>query len=129
MGEVVYRIQDGAGRGPYRPGTSHLWTDDDHWRNPPFYTELGWQSAEISTKFKHGENGGCGFRSIEQLNRWFSPAEQRKLAERGYVIVQMTADRIVAETRTQVVFARKRPLWTGAVILPWDHMVPIANEN
>lgn len=120
MTTTIYRVQDAEGRGPYRPGTSHLWSDDDHWRNVPFFTEFHWPIHTISKRWLRGETGGCGFRSLEQLNRWFSPTEQRKLSERGYTIVQMVADRIINESRNQLVFGRKQPLWAGVLVLPWS---------
>lgn len=116
---TIYRVQDAEGRGPYRPGTSHLWTDDDHDRNPPFFIEFGWPIASIPFKWLRDENGGCGFRDLDQLSEWFSPNERRKLAARHFLIVRMDADRIIAESSRQLVFGRSKPLWADFIVVPW----------
>lgn len=115
----VYRIQDAEGRGPYRPGFSGRWTDDDHHRNPPFYVEFGLPIGSIAKRFKMDESGGCAFRKIDDLTRWFSVPERSKLEGLGYFIASMEVDRIIAESRNQVVFARRKPLWTDYLLVPW----------
>jgi hypothetical protein len=115
----IYRVQDSEGRGPYRPGKSYRWTDEDHYRNPPFYVEFGWTVGSIAKRWHAGEVGGCGFRSIEALKHWFSDSERSKLDALGYSIVSMKADRIIAESRNQLVFARRTPLWADYLMVPW----------
>ena len=58
---------------------------------------------------------GCGFRTVEQLRRWFDASERAKLAKLGFHPVTMTVDEIVAESSTQLVFARRVPLRVGAI--------------
>ena len=116
----VYRVQDGSGRGPYRPGFSHLWTDVTHaLRNPTYFAELGWEPSEMADKFATYEKGGCGKRTVEQLRRWFSEAERARLNARGYSIVRMKVDRILAESDRQLVFARKTPLKQNVIVVSW----------
>ena len=124
----VFRVQDIEGRGPYRPGTSHRWTDDDHYRNLPFYTEFGWSVGSISKRWRDGETGGCAFRSLDGLYRWFSPAECEKLDALRYMVVRMNVDRIIRESNTQVVFARTKPLWKDRFILPWRYKSSDIND-
>ena len=118
---LLFRVQDSEGRGPYRPGMSHMWTDDDHYRNVPFYTEFGWSVGSISKRWHKGETGGCAFRLLDDLYRWFSPAECEKLDTLGYSVVRMNVDRIIRESKTQVVFGRTKPLWKDYFMMPWRH--------
>ena len=120
MNLIVFRVQDAEGRGPYRPGLSHKWTDDDHWRNQSFFVEFGWSVEKVRTLWNRNESGGCGFRDLVGLHRWFGASECAKLDELGYSIVRMVADRIIAESRQQLVFARKKPLWVEYEMLPWS---------
>ena len=117
---AVYRIQDAEGRGPYRPGFSSRWCDEDGPIKLTFADEFGWSMASIPRRFFPGEHAGCGFRLLDQLCDWFTPAERRKLADFRYQIVLMTIDRVLAESENQVVFARMRPLTEGVVIIPWE---------
>lgn len=126
MSEAIYRVQDAEGRGPYRPGTSGRWTDDDHHRNPPFFVEFGWSPRSIAGHFRPGESGGCAFRSLGDLYRWFSPQECQKLDALGYSIVRMNVDRIIRESKNQVVFARNKPLWCDLLMVPWELAVTSA---
>lgn len=112
---IIYRVQDDSGRGPYRPGTSHRWKDNDHdARNPTFFTEFG---IGVVDDRKPGEAMGCAFLSLGQFYTWFSPAERTRLRLIGYRLCRMTADRIVAKSDRQVVFTRMRPLRKGATVL------------
>ncbi len=115
---MVYRVQDRDGRGPYRPGFSHRWTDDLGPIKLPFADEFGWSLASIPKRFLPHEVGGCGFRTLDQLYDWFTSRERRQLARLGYVIAYMAIDRVLAESDNQVVFARLKPLRADIVILP-----------
>lgn len=120
----VFRVQDAEGRGPYRPGYSHTWTDADHDRNPPMFDEFGWPANDkISDLWNPNETGGCAFRTLEQLHKWFSPTERARLERSGYSIVTLSVDRIIAESDRQLVFGRIRPLRNGCAVLPWTASV------
>lgn len=69
--------------------------------------DFGW---EIRKSAKPNENLGCAFRTIEQLKAYFSPHELKTLKMLGYRTVELEVDRIIAESETQVLFARVRPL-------------------
>lgn len=117
----VFRIQDADGRGPFKPGFSSSWTDEEFAPSmlslPPWGTEFGWDLIE--KKGWPGEHFGTAVRSLSALNRWFSPTEQRKLSILGYRAVELRADRILAESDCQLVFARRKPLRLGAKPQPW----------
>lgn len=120
MNDRVYRVQDDNGRGPYKPGRSHIWTDAHHnQRNPSLFDDFSITPAELERCWHPNENGGCAFRTLDQLHSWFQLAERFRLEELGYSIVTMLADRIVLESDRQLIFARKRPLRLGAIKLPW----------
>jgi hypothetical protein len=117
---VVYRIQDRDGRGPFKPGRSHLWSDTHFQARellPPWGDEFGWDLIE--RRGRPGEHFGTAVRSLDGLNAWFSPTEQQRLRRMGYLPVCLWADRVLAESRHQLVFTRRLPLALEAVICPW----------
>lgn len=99
---TVLRVQDRSGRGPYRPGTSQYWADDS--------AHVGPLREMVPMKCNCGCHHGFGFADIGQLRRWFTDSELRRLHGRGYRVVEMTVDRVLAETDHQVLFCRRRPL-------------------
>lgn len=105
---IVYRFQDVEGRGPYRPGMSHRWADNDHGeRNPPFFDEFGMGGIK---RARPTEVIGCAFDSLDQARRWFRPTEVARMQALGYELVQMRVARILARSDRQLVFAHNRPL-------------------
>jgi len=107
----IFRVQDSEGRGPYRPGFSRFWTDPDGPVVRPWWDELGIPLAEAVRSLPVGMYSGCGFRSLELLNQWFTPIERERLQAHGFVVVRFKPDRIIAQTPTQVVFAQRAPLF------------------
>lgn len=107
MTEIV-RIQDRAGRGPWKPGFSHRWVEDrpDHYALVPWYQEMG----RVDRLAIAGMHIGCGCRTEEQLRRWFTLTEYERLVAFGYQAVRMQVGRILGSSETQVVFERARPL-------------------
>jgi len=111
----ILRIQDAEGRGPYRPGMSQHWVDDHGPPPPPpIFVEFG---TEIFNQLSPEECMGCGFRTMDQLNKWFTKSELRKMKALGYQLVVLWVDRVVAESAHQVVFARKKPLADSATVM------------
>ena len=108
MTNLVYRIQDNEGRGPWKPGFSKCWVEprSDHEKLIPWYMEFGLVHLSAS----HGMHFGCGCTSIDQLKRWFSPTEYHRLVEFGYHAVHMKVGRILARSNIQCVFERAAPL-------------------
>lgn len=110
--ETVFRVQDGEGRGPWRPGFSNKWVEDrdDLDSLKPWPLEMG----DVLRGRIVGMHVGCGCRSLEQLRRWFTEAEYRKLCGFGYRAVKMDAGRILGESKIQCVFERAKPLRESA---------------
>lgn len=106
----IIRVQDRNGRGPYRPGFSHVWSDPDGPVVLPWWTELGLDfeaaHAAMTTEF----HNGCGFRTRGQLHAWFSDKELRALDRHGFCLAAVNADKVYAETPTQIVFGSVQPL-------------------
>jgi len=125
---TVYRIQDKEGRGPYKPGFSHRWTDDtiDPAKRPSIMEEFGW---DICKKAGANQSVGCAFRDMTQLRRWFTAEEIKKLYGFGYAITKMEADAILGESEKQLVIARNKPLHSGVkrllLISAPEHFPPI----
>lgn len=107
---TVYRVQDDEGRGPFRPGFLRHWFEDRESYPPSFVEWFG----DPRPHLRPGESAGCGCRSMEQLARWFKPSELRTLADFGYRVVRLDADRVIGENDNEVLFARRRPLRFGA---------------
>lgn len=105
MGEIIFRVQDADGRGPWKPGFSSQWMDRTRpeWL-APIYDELNIHPHHLGRLVPRGMNAGCGCRTMEGLRRWFSRAELRRLSRHGYSVVRIVPDKILAETATQVLF-------------------------
>lgn len=113
--KTIYRIQDKDGRGPYKPGWSHVWTEFrcliDGESKPVFTDEFPSILDKINLRFDTvGGHFGCGFKTLSQLHSWFTQSEITKLADYGYHIVKMDADEIMASSDNQTVFWRKTRL-------------------
>ena len=116
--ETVYRVQDKNGRGPFKPGFTTIWLDDekDRWLESSIQ-EFG--AAVITNHGGPGRHLGCACRSIEDLERWFSRAERKRLKKFGYNLVSMEVNEILAESKNQLVFCRYKPLYEAATKEGW----------
>lgn len=111
---TVYRVQNRDGRGPFQPGFTQEWADPSGPERPPtFLEECGLPNFEL------GYHYGTAVRTYEDLGRWFTLEEMRRLDRRGFYIVSLWPDKIIAESPNQLVFARRLPLWDGYIIRPW----------
>lgn len=100
----LYRIQDKDGRGPFKPGFSHIWIrfrKDSENLKPLIAPEI----ARID-----GEHHAIGCKSIEMLRRWFTKKEYRTLRRHGYQAVIIRDAKVLKEDETQSLFARTTPL-------------------
>lgn len=117
----VYRVQGLDGRGPFRPGFSRYWADDDFAPGivapPTWMDEFG--ADAIDRLGKRGEYFGSAVRAIADISKWFSTTEQSRLATMGFNVVSLRAFRILAESPNQVLFARRSPFNVGARPIPW----------
>lgn len=106
--QMIFRVQDKDGRGPFKPGFSKHWLDHElHCQHRSWIEEFG---LEILSNRKEGEYLACGCRSMQKIREWFSDSELERLRDFGYDIVTIDIDRVIAESDNQVVFARRRPL-------------------
>lgn len=107
---TIYRVQDSAGRGPWKPGFSDNWVEDRSAEEfaalKPWIEEFGL----ILHRRTPGYRLGCGCRALFQLRRWFTAGEYATLRRWGYHAVKLNVDRILAESKTQCVFERAQPL-------------------
>ena len=116
----VFRIQNNIdGRGPWQPGFSIKWADDDFapgmFQLPTWMEEFG---ADLLARLgERHEYFGCGVRELDKIKLWFSNSEKDRLMKLGYNVVSLRIERILAESKNQLVFARRRPLYEGAVIV------------
>lgn len=105
---IVYRVQHiEDGRGPWRSGFTHLWSDDKS-LPPPWFDEFP------SVELDHGYYYGSGVNTIDGLLLWFTTKELGKLFVLGYQVVEIHDCEIVAESDSQVLFRRSVPHRDGA---------------
>ena len=99
---TIYRIQSDSGKGPYRGILSDDWQTQDHWDLPSPLADSG-----IGHKFIEQEHI-CGFKSLQQLSKWFTKKEVQNLAKRGFKIyaIKIPSDKCLRGKR-QVVFSKK----------------------
>ena len=115
----IYRVQDGTGRGPWRPGFSTSWIEGD--AEAGHLTETIFDLIPLPTlmQLPRSHVYGCGCRSLPSLLDWFTPLERTRLDALGFVPVLMTVDLVLAESARQVFFGRGRPLKNGVRRLSW----------
>jgi hypothetical protein len=66
-----------------------------------------------------GYHYGFACRSMTALMAWFLPQEIARLQALGFYPVRLLVDRVVKESPTQMVTARRRPFTDGATRLSW----------
>lgn len=106
--EKLYRIQDKDGRGPFKPGVTHQWSETNY-RLPSVMLDFPNLQEKLKPYHKRGLNVGCAVRG-NRLDEWFSKNEQVKLKMLGYQIVTIEDYEIVCESASQVIFASKKKL-------------------
>lgn len=116
----VYRVQAEDGRGPWRPGFSHVWVDEDAPSGHLTETVMDLIPVEVLRNLPTTHAYGCGCRTLAQLRDWFTPVERQRLSRLGFHPVVMRVDAVLAESDRQVFFARCRPLAEGATRLKWE---------
>lgn len=99
---TIYRIQSASGKGPYRGIQSDDWQTQDHWSLPSPLADTG-----IGGKFKFPEQI-CGFKSLQQLTKWFTKKEVQNLAKKGFKIyaIKIPSNKCIRGKR-QLVFEKK----------------------
>jgi hypothetical protein len=124
----VFRVQDKAGRGPFKPGMSQHWVEDnsDVVPPPPVHEAFGPDLFATLHNLIKVNGGACGCACLEKADfaKWFTPIERNNLNKLGYRLVTLKPDRIVATAPHQVVFWRKRPLNRDTLVIPWSDIAP-----
>lgn len=112
---VIFRVQDQFGRGPFKPGFSKTWVEKraDHKNLTPYFKQFG----PVHKHILFGEYSGCGCISLEQLRRWFTKREYKRLKKLGYRAVKMDVDRVLAESEIQCFFGRTTQLTEGIKVI------------
>ncbi len=111
----VFRVQDREGRGPFRPGFSRLWLDEDIGERaelPSWIEEFG------PAAFGAAPDGAHGFsavRTLDKLRAWFSASETERLVRFGFVVVEVPDAHVICESEHQVLCWRDRPLADGVM--------------
>lgn len=108
MADILYRIQDSKGRGPFAPGVTKKWKTNFE-MPPPFFIEF----PNLISINKKGMNAGCACRTKEQLKAWVTEEEYKKLLNLGFQCIRIDADEILNESENQCVFLRKRQFRKG----------------
>lgn len=115
----VVRVQAADGRGPWRPGWSHRWIDDDAPVGRLTETVMDIVPAAVLMSLPTDMAWGCACRSVDALMAWFTPREREVLAGYGYHPVRLRVDVVLAESAWQIVVGRHRPFREGATRLRW----------
>ena len=111
MSGQLFRVQDRTGRGPWRPGFSHLWSDPEGPSHlPPAYTDFLNFPDLVRAAHSKGWHIGCCVRGFENLSRWFTAKERDALLALGFGVVNATQGKVLAESDSQVVVACRKPL-------------------
>lgn len=113
----LYRVQAADGRGPWRPGLSKHWVDDNCDMRLPEPVQDAF--PDVFRRIPRGWHAGCACRSMDALLKWFSPVECARLESMGYQPVRVVVDKILAENADQVVFVRRKPLNQDVELLTW----------
>ena len=108
---IIYRVQDRDGRGPWKPGFSHVWVSDRPDEEFELLKPIQVDFPDLRVRSAYHVGVGCV--SLEQLRRWFKREEFYILRKHGYRCVKMTVKRIVAESDIQCVFERSLALKRG----------------
>ena len=105
VADMLVRIQDCEGRGPWRPGLSAMW-DSGKAQLMPAITE---EVPNLKMLMKPGFHYGCAVR-VGKVGLWFSEDDLTNLLELGFHFVNATPCAIVIETEYQAVIASIKPL-------------------
>lgn len=117
---TVYRVQAADGRGPWRPGWSHIWIDGDAPEGRLSETVMDLMPIEQIRALPDEFHYGCACRTLPALMEWFTVIERQRLQAYGFHPVQLQADIVVAESAWQLLIGRRRAFADGATRLRWQ---------
>ena len=106
---LLYRVQDKRGRGPFAPRFSKWWVESrpDHDNLLPWFLEF---PGFYPVLRKKEVAFGVACKTPEQLKRWFTRKEYEKLIGFGYQAVKIDYARIFVHSDIQCVFSRNKQL-------------------
>lgn len=116
---TVYRVQDGSGRGPWRPGFSHRWIEAEAPAGRLTESLLDLMTVEQVRALPATHHYGAGCRRLADLAEWFLPVERERLRALGFWPVQVRAEIVVVESALQIFVGRVRPFAEGATRRAW----------
>ena len=116
---VAYRVQADDGRGPWRPGWSHTWIDDEAPADRLTETIMDLMPINELMALPAEMSWGCACRTQDALMRWFTLRERTRLGAAGFYPVRLNADVVLAESPWQMLIGRTRPFSEGATRLRW----------
>jgi hypothetical protein len=119
---ICYRVQDADGRGPWRPGFSHTWIDESAPPGRLQETIFDLVPLDRIRHFARDQHVGSACRTLDAIGDWFTATERARLAARGYQLVRLAADLVIAESHWQMIIGRTRPFSEGATRLGWDRL-------
>ncbi|MFB2668915.1 hypothetical protein ACE02U_09010 [Shewanella xiamenensis] len=114
MKEFVYRIQDKQGRGPFKPGFTLKWLQQEK-NLPPYFLEF--PDLNLQTETNQNDFIGCACLNLDQLRKWFTPHEYQILKKLGFKLVRLEADKILRRSENQCVFSRTKRFDKNAVVM------------
>lgn len=104
---TLLRMQDADGRGPWKPGFSHQWSDPVGPSLPkPITSAIPNFRAFAMDWHRKGFHLGCAVWA-SQRSLWFTPAEEAKLAALGYGWHDASRCTIAWEGADQVLIASR----------------------
>lgn len=110
----VFRIQDREGRGPFRPGFSQMWLDEDIGNRaslPTWMEEFGLEEATAA--MSAGFTVFSAVRTVDKIRDWFSDSERQRLYGFGFYLVEVPNSVVLRESQHQLLCCRQLPLTFG----------------
>lgn len=103
---IIYRVENKDGDGPYIKGFTLMWdnsrqsreTNPSPQEDPTLANAIASQGINVS-QFRFG------FKTLEQLEQWFSAEELARLKALGFEVKQVQAQ-LVIEGDSQILFKR-----------------------
>jgi len=122
IGLRVYRVQGSNGRGPWRPGFSRQWIDEDAPAGRLTQNIFDLVPARTLLALPRHFHYGCACRTMGDLLEWFTPLECVRLEKLGFYPVSLAIDAIIAESEWQMLVGRERHFSEGASRRSWPQV-------
>jgi hypothetical protein len=110
---IVYRIQNSQGRGPFKPGFSERWVDN----NRTYFHDAHIKEM-IKVKKLAAPDLKLAFacKSIEDLQKWVNKAEYEKLKKFGYYAISLEVE-YIWPLDGEIIVGRKKPYQKGVMVI------------